>query len=151
MVRCPSCNAHVEERAVFCDQCGAPLDGASGSGRPGAHRAAIALRLASVVLVLVAIVLVVLLSGGPDEEAPAARGGAVDSVASGDAGGDGARDADGGGTRAREDGAFVANDSETAPMDERRLVQLARSVVVVLDLRGEDGRPLREERGVLSW
>jgi len=146
MAQCPSCNSYNEATAVFCSQCGARLDPASSGSRRLRGRTRRKVPLVTTVLILAALVLVFVVSRLPrgarvplsstigPESAPrtapplsgegAGEGGAVEPSA-------------------------VREPPPAEPLTAGQASRLVARALVVLDLRSEDGRQLREERGIL--
>ncbi len=145
MVQCPSCESFTAGEDAFCSQCGAWLGGPRGRRR---SRRAFRLPFLSAGLILVALaaVIAVLCLPQPRGKAPSGK----ESLAKKDgepmAPVPVERDKDGEGIPSV---ARLTDADEPQVLDAARATRLVSQALVVLDLRGEDDRPLREVRGVI--
>lgn len=138
-MRCPACKSYTDHSAAFCSQCGRQI------GRRS-RAAGVGLRLLSVVLLLLALLAVLAVLYEPESGVPAAgfeAARAPEVAAARRPAAEEAPAADAHTLLVRPE------DDELQPLDGADLARRLREALVVLDLRAENGRPLREERGVI--
>jgi len=136
-MQCPSCRSFNEIEAAFCNQCGARLEAPLA---PAARKARIVVRVLSMVLVLLAIGGVLWIARQPDPAAPRVQPSGMSPAGPRrtSAGAEGGRAGE-----ALSVQAAAGQDEEPRPLDLERAVESTRNALVTLELRGEEGRPLR--------
>ena len=146
MVQCPSCKSWCAGEAAFCSQCGGRLEKRQGR-RPKHSAARNGRRLFFLALggIAAALAVVIYIAVTPDG---AQRSAGSDPVAS-NARERGREPGDGDGLDASDRPSQSVAESAPRPLDPAALERLVASAQVILDLRTDDDRPLREERGYI--
>ena len=147
MLQCPSCKTWCAGEAAFCSQCGGRLEKRERRRQErSAKRTGPRLLLVALVAITAAMALVIYIALIPDSAPRSAESDAVAST--GDEGGGAAGDGDGGDAPDRARSPSAAEPAPR-PLDRPALDRLVSAAQVILDLRTDDDRPLREERGYL--
>ncbi|HVR76171.1 MAG TPA: aspartyl protease family protein [Planctomycetota bacterium] len=149
MAQCPSCRTFNNDQAAFCGQCGNWLGGPKPKKR---RRRPVRLPFLAAGI-LTALGLIVLgITYGPQARRDVFSG----RVDLGGKGGNGEANLPAPRESGENPGAWTAiasgdleSTAELQPIDASRATRLVSKALVVLDLRTEDDRPLREELGVM--